>query len=108
MYEDNPKHPTKLHPLDRSGHYEVGYAKPPAETRFKPGRSGNPRGRPKGSRNKPPQVEKQSLQDIVTSEASRLVKVNEGDKQISITIATAVVRSIAVNAAKGQASLPTS
>ena len=29
----------------------VGYGKPPKETRFKPGRSGNPRGRPKGSKN---------------------------------------------------------
>jgi hypothetical protein len=27
--------------------YEVGYRKPPVETRFKKGQSGNPRGRPK-------------------------------------------------------------
>lgn len=27
---------------------EVGYGKPPVETRFKPGQSGNPGGRPKG------------------------------------------------------------
>ncbi len=26
----------------------VGYARPPARTQFKPGQSGNPRGRPKG------------------------------------------------------------
>ncbi|WP_368507586.1 DUF5681 domain-containing protein [Bradyrhizobium lupini] len=31
----------------KSGNYEVGYGKPPRERRFKPGRSGNPRGRPK-------------------------------------------------------------
>ena len=30
--------------------YEVGYRRPPAHTRFKPGRSGNPKGRPKGAR----------------------------------------------------------
>lgn len=30
--------------------YEVGYKMPPKETRFKKGRSGNPKGRPKGAR----------------------------------------------------------
>ena len=30
---------------------EVGYKKPPKKTRFKPGRSGNPKGRPKGCKN---------------------------------------------------------
>jgi len=30
--------------------YEIGYGKPPKHTRFKPGRSGNPRGRPKAAR----------------------------------------------------------
>jgi hypothetical protein len=28
-------------------HYKVGYKKPPKETRFQRGKSGNPRGRPK-------------------------------------------------------------
>lgn len=31
--------------------YAVGYRKPPLNTRFKPGRSGNPKGRPKGTNN---------------------------------------------------------
>lgn len=30
--------------------YEVGYRRPPRHTQFRPGRSGNPRGRPRGSR----------------------------------------------------------
>ena len=35
---------------ERSG-YEVGYCQPPKHTRFKPGNSGNPKGRPKGAKN---------------------------------------------------------
>jgi hypothetical protein len=31
--------------------YEVGYGKPPRDTRFKEGQSGNPRGRPPGLKN---------------------------------------------------------
>jgi Family of unknown function (DUF5681) len=34
----------------RSADYAVGYARPPRATQFASGKSGNPRGRPKGSR----------------------------------------------------------
>jgi hypothetical protein len=30
---------------------KVGYGRPPVHSRFKPGHSGNPKGRPKGQRN---------------------------------------------------------
>ena len=41
-------------PPRRSGKdelYEVGYGKPPKHTQFKPGQSGNRKGRPRGQRN---------------------------------------------------------
>jgi hypothetical protein len=47
----------------QEGAYEVGRGKPPAETRFKPGQSGNPKGRPKGA----------SLRDIVQRIANETV-----------------------------------
>jgi hypothetical protein len=36
---------------DNERDYEVGYGKPPRHTRFSKGQSGNPRGRPKESKN---------------------------------------------------------
>jgi uncharacterized protein (UPF0216 family) len=38
-------------PDDEKPDYKVGYKKPPLHTRFQKGQSGNPRGRPKGSKN---------------------------------------------------------
>ena len=38
-------------PPEKTGHYEVGYGKPPRHTRFAKSQSGNPRGRPRGAKN---------------------------------------------------------
>ena len=81
--------------------YAVGYAKPPAGTRFQPGQSGNPKGRPRGKK-KPPQVpQHERLKLIIVEEAYRDIKVNDGDKQVTVPMAQAIVRSLAVTAAKG-------
>jgi hypothetical protein len=86
-----------------SPNYEVGYGKPPAQTKFKPGQSGNPSGRPKGSRRKPkpPALNEERLKSIVLEEAYRSIRINDADRQVSIPMAQAVIRSLAVNAAKG-------
>lgn len=82
--------------------YEVGYAKPPVATRFQPGASGNPRGRPKGAKNKRPALGEERLKDIILDEAYRDITVRDGDTNMTVPMAQAVMRSIAVNAAKGQ------
>lgn len=82
--------------------YEVGYGKPPRNTRFKPGQSGNPRGRPKGSKNKRPSLHEERMKDIILDEAYRDVTVRDGDRHVTIPMVQAVMRSLAVNAAKGQ------
>lgn len=80
--------------------YEVGYAKPPEATQFSPGKSGNPAGRPVGSKNRPMPHEER-LKSILFEEAYREVVVNDGDATVSVPMARAIIRSLAVNAAKG-------
>lgn len=82
--------------------YEVGYARPPVNNRFKPGQSGNPKGRPKGAKNKLPALHEERLREIVLEEAYRTITVQDSGRPVSIPMAQAVVRSMAVNAAKGQ------
>jgi hypothetical protein len=84
--------------------YEVGYGKPPASSYFKLGQSGNPRGRPRGSKNRTPApaLNEERLKSIVVQEAYRKVCINDANgSQVSIPMAQAVVRSLAVHAAKG-------
>ncbi len=82
--------------------YEVGYAKPPKDTRFKPGQSGNPSGRPRGAKNKRPALNEERMKNLILDEAYRTIKVRDGERQVTIPVAQAVIRSIAVNAAKNR------
>lgn len=74
------------------GDYEVGYGKPPVEHRFKPGQSGNPRGRPKGHRN---------LKTDLAEELREKVLVREGAKERRLTKQQAMVKSLTARAIKG-------
>lgn len=97
------KNKTALAAMSPAGDYEVGYGKPPVHTRFKPGQSGNPGGRPKGSRKKTklPALNEERLKAIVLEEAYRTIRVNDASGEVTIPMAQAIVRSMAVNAARG-------
>ncbi|MDI3335663.1 DUF5681 domain-containing protein [Defluviimonas aestuarii] len=82
--------------------YEVGYAKPPEASRFRPGQSGNPLGRPKGTKNRRPALHEERMKDIILDEAYRTITVRDGDRNVTVPMAQAIMRSLAVNAARGQ------
>ena len=100
MAHDRSPKPPRLK-VPQQTDFDVGYSKPPVSSRFKPGKSGNPRGRPKGARNKLPALNEERLKSIVLQEAYRTIKVRDGEKNVTVPMATAIVRSVAVNAAKG-------
>lgn len=74
------------------GEYEVGYCKPPKHTRYKPGQSGNAKGRPRGQRNLKTAV-KEALKEKIT--------MREGERTRTVSRLDAIVRVTINNALKG-------
>lgn len=72
--------------------YDVGYGKPPSESQFKPGQSGNRSGRPKGSK---------SFEAHLRAELSRRVPITEGGKQRSMTKRQVIAVNVVNKAAGG-------
>ena len=71
---------------------DVGYRKPPEATRFKPGKSGNPKGRPKGSAN---------LATDLSAELGEQITVREGGRPRRISKQRALVKSLMAKALQG-------
>ena len=85
----DPKKPTAS---GSGADYEVGYGKPPRHTRFQPGRSGNPRGRPKGTNN---------LTTDLMEELDEKILVREGEQSRRVSKQRAVVKTLVMRTLKG-------
>jgi uncharacterized protein DUF5681 len=81
--------------------YEVGYGKPPVSTRFVKGQSGNPRGRPRKIKPKPPRLSDAPSDGYLEKEAYRLVALRENGLGIELPTIQAVLRALAMGAIKG-------
>ena len=78
--------------IKKQADYDIGYGKPPDHSRFKPGRSGNPRGRPKGKRN---------LRTAILEELNRRVVVREGGKEREVPKWLMALMALNAQAMKG-------
>ena len=72
--------------------FEIGYGKPPLHTRFKPGKSGNPSGRPKGARN---------AVNVLRDELAEVITITENGKTKRITKLQGMVKAAVVKGLKG-------
>lgn len=79
---------------EMSDDYEVGYRKPPKSGQFQPGQSGNPNGRPKGSKNFATYV-RETLEMSVT--------VTEGGRRTTVSTQQAALMQLRAKALKGDA-----
>ncbi len=71
---------------------QVGYGKPPKITRFKPGQSGNPAGRPKSPR---------SLARDLLEVMYETVTIGEGETRETLSKQRSILRSLAARAMEG-------
>jgi|SRR5258708_4753494 hypothetical protein len=72
----------------------IGYRRPPKNRQFQPGKSGNPNGRPKGTRN---------FKTDLREELSEIISFREGGHDFSISKQRALIKRLVSSAINGDA-----
>jgi hypothetical protein len=74
------------------GASRVGYKRPPQHSKFKPGQSGNLKGRPKGALN---------LETDLMQELSEKITIREGERCLKVSKQRALLKSMVAKGLKG-------
>jgi hypothetical protein len=86
------KLPAKKRTRPAAAGNDVGYGRPPRANQFKPGESGNPKGRPKGAK---------SAETILGELLQQKISLNERGRTRRITVLEGILRRIAEDCLKG-------
>jgi hypothetical protein len=74
--------------------FDIGYRKPPVTTRFAKGKSGNPKGRPKGARN---------LKTDLEEELQELIPISERGRKMQLSKQRVLIKTLTARAIGGDA-----
>jgi hypothetical protein len=94
--------PAAVEPSDRDDQNQcggIGYGRPPRANRFQAGQSGNPSGRPKGSKNK--KTLARPLFELVLEAAEVEIDTDVGGERKPILTVAAILQAVAARAVAG-------
>jgi len=86
------KNPEKHENYEDHEEYEIGYKKPPRDSQFKPGYSGNKKGRPKEGKN---------TYIILTEVLEQKISIKENGRDLKISKKLAMIMQLVNKAVKG-------